>query len=138
MKGVDISNQLISYYEIDMRMKKWWKRLFNHLIDVALFNYYILYNKSGRNEILSQKKFRESIVMTVIAKYKIKNISKELASEHLIKRTNKQRACKGCYLKKFHNAKNTPTTIYMCVACDVHLCPTCFFDFHTKYINQAK
>ena len=52
MKGVDISNQLISYYEIDIRMKKWWKRHFNHLIDIAVVNSFILYNKLGRNEIL--------------------------------------------------------------------------------------
>ena len=138
MKGVDISNQLISYYEIDVRMKKWWKRLFNHLIDIAVVNSFILYNKSGRNEILSQKKYRESIVMTVIAKYRVENVCKELACEHLIKRTNKQRTCKGCYEKKYHNAKNTPTTIYMCVACDVHLCPTCFYEYHMKYINNIQ
>jgi len=136
MKGVDISNQLISYYEIDVRMKKWWKRLFNHLIDIAVVNSYILYNKSGRGEVLSQKKFRESIVLSVIAKYKVEQISKELACEHLIRRTNKQRTCKGCYEKKYHNAKNTPTTIYMCIACEIHLCPTCFYDYHQKFIEK--
>ena len=136
MKGVDISNQLISYYEIDIRMKKWWKRLFNHLIDIAVVNSYILYNKSGRGEVLSQKKFRESIVLSVIAKYKVEQISKELACEHLIRRTNKQRTCKGCYEKKYHNAKNTPTTIYMCIACEIHLCPTCFYDYHQKFIEK--
>jgi hypothetical protein len=61
MKGVDISNQLISYYEIDMRMRKWWKRLFNHLIDIAVVNSFILYNKSGRGVQLSQKNLEKQL-----------------------------------------------------------------------------
>ena len=28
MRGVDLSNQLISYYKIDRRIYKWWKRIF--------------------------------------------------------------------------------------------------------------
>ena len=138
MKGVDISNQLISYYEIDIRMRKWWKRLFNHLIDIAVVNSFILYNKSGRGEQLSQKKFRESIVMSVIAKYKVEEISRELASQHLIKKTNKQKACKGCYEKKYYNSKRIPTTPYICVACEIYLCPNCFYDYHQRLIQKYK
>ena len=31
MKGVDLSNQLISYYELNRKTIKWWKRIFFHL-----------------------------------------------------------------------------------------------------------
>ena len=138
MKGVDISNQLISYYEIDIRMRKWWKRLFNHLIDIAVVNSFILYNKSGRGEQLSQKKFREAIVMAVIGKYKVEEISRELAAQHLIKKTNKQKACKGCYEGKYFNSKRIPTTPYTCVACNIYLCPNCFYDYHQKLLHKYK
>ena len=138
MKGVDISNQLISYYEIDMRMRKWWKRLFNHLIDIAVVNSFILYNKSGKGELLSQKNFREAIVMAVIAKYKVEQISKEIACQHLIKKINKQKMCKGCAEKKYYNAKKVPTTPFICVACGEHVCPNCFYDYHQNRIKKNK
>ncbi len=39
MKGVDISNQLIFYYELNFRTVRWWKRIFNEHIDVVHYVY---------------------------------------------------------------------------------------------------
>ena len=43
MKGVDLSNQLISYYELNSKTYKLWKRIFFHLLDISIVNSYILY-----------------------------------------------------------------------------------------------
>ena len=43
MGGVDTGDQLESYYGFTHRTVKWWRRLFFHLIDVAILNAYILY-----------------------------------------------------------------------------------------------
>ena len=46
MKGVDLSNQLISYYELNRKTIKWWKRIFFHLLDIAIVNSSIIYIKN--------------------------------------------------------------------------------------------
>ena len=47
MKDVDISNQLISYYELNFRTVRRRKRIFNEQIDVAIINSLFLFKKSG-------------------------------------------------------------------------------------------
>ena len=43
MGGVDTGDQLQLYYGFSHRTIKWWRRLFFHLIDLAIVNAYILY-----------------------------------------------------------------------------------------------
>ena len=43
MGGVDTGDQLESYYGFSHRTLKWWRRLFFHLIEMAVVNAYILY-----------------------------------------------------------------------------------------------
>ena len=42
MKGVDRGDQMIGYYKIGRRSRKWWKRCFAYLVDSALLNAFIL------------------------------------------------------------------------------------------------
>ena len=56
MGGVDLSNQMISYYSFSHRSVKWWKRVFFHLIDTTIVNAYILYSQSTQS---SRKLTRE-------------------------------------------------------------------------------
>ena len=53
MRGVDLSNQLISYYEIDRRTYKWWKRIFFHLVDLSIINSFIIYKKYFKDLLLT-------------------------------------------------------------------------------------
>ena len=46
MGGVDLYDQLCSYYSFDHRTVKWWKRAFFHLLNTAQVNAYILYTQS--------------------------------------------------------------------------------------------
>ena len=47
MRGVDRGDQLIGYYNIGRRSKKWWKRVFSYIIEVSALNAYIV-QKDGR------------------------------------------------------------------------------------------
>ena len=49
MGGVDLSDQMISYYSFSHRSVKWWKRVFFHLIDTTIVNAYILYSQSTQS-----------------------------------------------------------------------------------------
>ena len=42
MRGVDRSDQMIGFYNIGRRSKKWWKRAFSHIIECAILNAYVL------------------------------------------------------------------------------------------------
>ena len=67
MKGVVLSNQQISYYELNSKIYKWWKRIFFHLLDISIVNSYILYKKYNKSAI-TQKTFRLEIVKSIINK----------------------------------------------------------------------
>ncbi|KAJ8927369.1 hypothetical protein NQ314_020144 [Rhamnusium bicolor] len=45
MGGVDLIDGLIGRYKIRMRTKKWYLRLFYHLVDVTIINCWLLYRK---------------------------------------------------------------------------------------------
>ena len=52
MKGVDQSDQLIRSYSVLRKVKKYWKVLFFHLIDVSIVNAFVLwkeYRSRARN-----------------------------------------------------------------------------------------
>lgn len=42
MGGVDLSDQIVQYYDILRRCVKWWKKVFFHLFNLVLFDSYIL------------------------------------------------------------------------------------------------
>mgnify|MGYP006372858261 CR=1 FL=1 len=67
MGGVNESNQLISYYKCNITSKKWWKRVFFHMVDVTLVNAYILYTKSTEGKRLQQLEFRVMVAKGLIA-----------------------------------------------------------------------
>lgn len=45
MGGVDLLDGLIGRYKIQMRTKKWYLRLFYHLVDMTIINSWLLYRK---------------------------------------------------------------------------------------------
>jgi len=51
MGGVDLLDSLLGRYKIKMRTKKWYMRLFYHLLDVTIVNSWILHKR-----IIAQKK----------------------------------------------------------------------------------
>lgn len=58
MRGVDRGDQLIGFYNVGRRSKKWWKRIFAYIIECSLLNAYILerHVKPIEHQLRGQKK----------------------------------------------------------------------------------
>ena len=139
MKGVDISNQFISYYELNFRTVRWWKRIFNEHIDVAIINSLCLFKKS-RNLNITQKTYRLNLIKAIMMKnhpFKFVNNVK-LDNLHLIKADNSgsRHNCKYCSERKSYVTNKCPTSKYYCNKCKIFLCVDCFYNYHEKIFNS--
>jgi hypothetical protein len=131
MKGVDTTNQLIAQYELSNKTYKWWKRIFFHLLDVAIVNAYVLYTmKIGK---ITQKEFRLNLVETIK-----KRVTKPTNTKlfHLPQSEETRRVCVNCAMHKKKGVR-TPTSKFTCIGCGVYLCIECFIEYHKlKYKLQ--
>lgn len=71
MGGVDLLDSLIGRYKITMRSKKWYIRIFYHLLDLSVINAWILYKRVhlgkgvSTTNILSLADFRSEVSMVL-------------------------------------------------------------------------
>ena len=63
MGGVDVADQLLSYYGFGHRTVKWWRRAFFFLLDMAVVNSYILYTVKNpdKRRRLTHEQFRVTL-----------------------------------------------------------------------------
>ena len=60
MGGVDKADQLVLYYGYAHRSVNWWKRIFFHMVDLALVNAHILHTATQETK-LTQLDFRVAV-----------------------------------------------------------------------------
>ena len=70
MGGVDKSDQMLTSYEIERkRVKKWYKKVFHHLVNQSVFNAHIIHMHLDDSDKLTPLKFREKLVTDIVVKY---------------------------------------------------------------------
>ena len=62
-------NQFISYYNIERRSKKWWKKIFCFAIEICVSNAKILMEEY-KNITISDLKFKENLCIELLKGYK--------------------------------------------------------------------
>lgn len=147
MGGVDLADQYLITYSISRkRLKNFYQKMFRHLIDVAMYNAFIIYRNRGGK--LSHLDFRLSVINSLIEKYgdstpkailrrKVnpenptrlsgRHFPQMIPTQPTTGRRRGQRRCVVCLRHKM----DKKTTIF-CPTCDVGLCvDPCFKNYHT-------
>lgn len=133
MGGVDRADQLVTYYGFCHFTKKWWKRIFFHLLDTTIVNAYILYKQAHPNNNLSHLDFRICIAEALLLEQPAFTVgtSRPTSVDTPIRLMNvgqhfpepsSRRRCKVCDKRP----------VFKCGSCDVTLCVhPCFKKYHT-------
>ncbi|XP_015186433.1 PREDICTED: piggyBac transposable element-derived protein 4-like isoform X2 [Polistes dominula] len=145
MGGVDLSDGIIiAYSAVRKRLKKYYKRIFLHLLDIICLNAFILYKKN--NGSLSRINFLMEFVEETITSYQIQGEKStqtirqptyhvtRLVGNHVpnyipgTSKSNPTRRCSLCSKRKIRKE-----TRYLCTTCKVPLCVVpCFGEYHSK------
>jgi hypothetical protein len=149
MGAIDKADMQVSFVGCARKSLKWYKKVFFHLIDLSLYNSYVMFQvKTGEKPSFSD--FRLKIVTQIIEQYAKKPSTMPrpptidnpiwLTQRHFpspipqtaAQGTRTQRRCHVCSNTKLQKRKRKDVK-FMCVECDVPLCVhPCFADFHTK------
>lgn len=148
MRGVDKMNAHIEPYQYKHSTMKWWKRVFFSLLEITLYNAYILFIKVKKAN-MKFLEFKWKIAKGILEGINI--VTKEvlgkkasipgldpnqpiinIANIHNIQKykTNRQKDCRNCSKRKIKRVR----TQYYCVECGISLCPPCHNQYHRKHI----
>lgn len=135
---VDKSDQYSTYYQVDRKSRKWWKRMFNRLLLIAVSNAWILHKQF-------KKKHMPLIDFLIPLSEDLINIGKRGTNytrklgagrpskrqrlmgnvDHQPERGETKRRCAFCAEKKLQKR-----SFYTCTTCEVALCVDCFPLYH--------
>lgn len=155
MRGVDVVDQHFVYYAIGRKGVKWWRRVFYHLMEMAIVNAYAVYkinNPESRDKIthkgfrlqlahllcqpfLSSKSDHDDSCHSFRGRRPVKG-NMRLSGKHFLYNSDKRGHCRVCAKQVKSNGKPKDTKIRTyCSKCNVHLCiGHCFETYHTKSI----
>jgi len=161
MGGVDKCDQRLSYYSLNRKTNKWWKKVFYRLFEMSIVNSLILFHKKypelGKKKN-AHKKFREMLVHELVQPYLDERSNKDieqrgrpcqnpavvskvdvdhatrLAGKHFSSTKFPRRRCCMCgYQKNPRTGKRSDKkTNNFCEKCQKYICENCFANFHTK------
>lgn len=149
MGGVDLNDQLRSYYPIGRKSKKWWRCTLWYLFEVACVNAFIVYRlttvRAGQKPMthvqfqveVARELLRGNISRSSRSKEfpSVSGLGKAQPEEHSITRLfGRKRQCFQCRVGGKKTASNrVPETVFGCATCNVHLCKgLCFATFHSQ------
>ena len=144
MGYVDKGDRMANSYSISCRTFKWTKKLFFHLLDLAILNSYILHSRGSKK--MSHRDFRYILVRNMLAHAgperriprplgRSPNVESHVArlelcsSKHWPIPSETQLRCRIC------KARDVTKKVFVkCCKCEVGLCikKACFQDCHTK------
>lgn len=153
MGGVDLNDQLRTYYPVGRKSMKWWRCCFWYLFEVALLNAYLLYKSmprpQGSPKPLDHFTFHLSIARALCQGGTATRQAPEggpAAAGLAVRNQEKHRRVrlpgrkKQCYQCRQKDVKTDsgrrPETVFGCPLCNTHLCDElCFAEFHSNFLD---
>lgn len=142
MGGVDRFDQKRETYAIGRRSVKWWHRIFYFLVDLAIVNRFIMYQKFRRTNI-DQLTYRIALIPQLISGFSSRKRrgepgqflanKKQVPDEVRLSDVGSHFPEKGSYRRcRICSTKaNEKRTAYTCTQCKVPVCvPVCFKKLH--------
>jgi len=153
MGAVDKVDQMLEPYSVQRKGVKWYIKLFEHLMDVAVFNSFVVYKQCNVNSKLAFLDYKLLLVENIVLKYHFGGAASprglladcplRLKARHFPshippsgKKAQPTRKCEVC-----SDAKMRHETRYMCLDCgSVPLCvDPCFRLYHSvKFYDAAR
>lgn len=157
MGGVDLLDSLIGRYKIRMRTRKWFMRLFYHMVDMSIVNSWLLYKRTklqlGEPVKYTLVEWRKDLAFTLTRQgfQKSTRGRRSTSFEQSLKKINRTRPTvrptKDVRLDKCDHFPKTDGkrgrckypncsgyTSFKCTKCLVYLCVTktknCFYEYH--------
>ncbi|XP_060553795.1 piggyBac transposable element-derived protein 4-like [Ruditapes philippinarum] len=160
MGGVDLSDQVVQYYEVLQKSMKWWRKLFLHMFNLMIVNSFILYKIYSEDE---KKKthhdFRAEIIASLIqtapnaprpksgGRQTLEPIDR-LTGRHFscaiepkpgAKKQAPTRPCVVCNVDRTEGSRKRKETTFQCKQCHKALCVrNCFERYHTVKNYRAQ
>eukprot|EP00745_Piridium_sociabile_P005214 TRINITY_DN131677_c0_g1_i1.p1 TRINITY_DN131677_c0_g1~~TRINITY_DN131677_c0_g1_i1.p1 ORF type:complete len:217 (+),score=53.35 TRINITY_DN131677_c0_g1_i1:414-1064(+) len=141
MGGVDKCDQHLSYYPVGHANKKWWRYIFNSMLNLCIIQAFVTWEKSAHDPPVKKRydhfAFRCDVAdqlrggftsrKRLAAKRKPASqppVAFRTIDQHkLVKRDGCKRVCRQCVIAGRRTAKNGQVeTSYMCSFCPVSLC----------------
>lgn len=127
MGGVDLMDSMIGRYRIIMRSKKWYMKIFYHLVDMSIVNAWMLYKKVTKKP-MKLAQFREQLAVELCqTEMEIKKKGRK-TKESLEKQMLEELEKKGHQLQLFHQ----PKYVWMDINTEYNLRK---FDAYVNYQN---
>ena len=155
MGGVDLADQINQYYAPMRKTVKWYKKLFFHLVNLAVINAFVLHKKFAPDgQRHNHHAFRISLCKALLAEAPDAPKPKPCGRRHSNEKPTRlserhfpaeipaalgaksKRPCRDCGAcnveKKKREGSKRRQTSFWCPECEVPLCvPKCFHAYHT-------
>ena len=161
MRGVDLFDQKASYYSTLLSSKRWYIKIFYHLLDIAVINSYILYQKTmlkAQKKPLSHIEYRKEVARGLMRPLRVSLGLKTTKKKELKRKLDQviEISFDDCLLGiiptfpgrltnrypcQIHKAEGghenrTPQTSYWCKSCKVYVCAIPCYDKHRKIVKS--
>ncbi|XP_072342411.1 piggyBac transposable element-derived protein 4-like isoform X1 [Scyliorhinus torazame] len=152
MGGVDLSDQMRSYYPVGRASKKWWRCVLWYLMNITIVNAWLIFKRSSHDPPLPSRydhlNFRTSLAKMLRGDYSA-GVSRKgrlsLSSgtryqvtfcnpnaHNVVKIDGRKKVCRECskHKRKTESGRSVETS-FKCEFCEVPLCRiSCFKNYH--------
>ena len=144
MGGIDQVDRKVKTYESQRKSTKWYKKVFFHLVDLCVYNSYMVWKILHPGSVLTYKQYILAIIKKIFQEFppdattkgkpptnpQLRKIGNHFPNPNI---KNGKSGYSNCHLCKLESKR--VQTKFKCTVCNVFLCintnPSCFQRYHT-------